>query len=110
MSSNDRQSRPPKDPRTDPSGWEEDLGDEDLEAETSKPEAVLPRPRQRPAATTILHYDDELIVVAKPAGTWLEPSEEDQPNVREQLQAAGAIRSDAPAWQFVYPLDVAASG
>ena len=110
MSSLDPSSKPARGRRNDPSSWEEELDAEDVPADAVESEEPGPRWPRRSAAVKVLYHDEEIIVAGKPPGIWIEHEIEDEPSVFEQLEAKGLIRSDAPAWHAVYPLDVGASG
>lgn len=58
----------------------------------------------------VLHADDDLLVVDKPAEVWLDDAPEDEPAVNAQLAALGLVNPAAPPPVAVLPLDFGASG
>jgi 23S rRNA-/tRNA-specific pseudouridylate synthase len=64
----------------------------------------------RSPSVEILHHDDDIILVNKPAGTWLTGGPDERPNVIEQLVAQGIISGDDQELHPAYPLDSDASG
>lgn len=70
-----------------------------------------PSPRRKPSkppALEILHQDERLVVVNKPAGMWPRHAIMDEPNVFETLGAKDGIDEDALA--NVYPIEPDVSG
>jgi len=65
--------------------------------------------RRRRHRIDVIHADDDLIVVNKPAGILIDEGFEDDPGVVDQLIAAGHASAD-DALHAVYPLDPDVSG
>lgn len=83
--------------------------DDDIEyiAERETSQGMIRRPGRWRIA--VIHQDDDLLVISKPAGVWIDQSPDDEAGVLEQLGAAGLLKDDADS-PFVYPLDPAVSG
>ncbi len=58
----------------------------------------------------VLHADEHLLIVDKPAGMWLGDAPEDEPSVEGRLATLGLVNRDGPPPAAVVPLDVQASG
>lgn len=61
-------------------------------------------------AIEVLHHDDDLILVNRPAGTWLEGGPGEQTSVAEHLAAKGVIAKTGDELHCVTPPDIDASG
>ncbi len=80
---------------------------EELDEETIKP-AVDAR-RTKRARMEVLHHDDDVAVLAKPPGLWMDVSPGEDSSVAEQLIQAGLLE-DGPDPMFAYPVDPPVSG
>jgi len=58
----------------------------------------------------VLHADEHLLIVDKPAGMWLGDAPEDEPSVEGRLAALGLLDRHGPPPAAVVPLDMQASG
>jgi 23S rRNA-/tRNA-specific pseudouridylate synthase len=95
-------SRPPSDST---GGDGSHLSDGRL-AEGGEGEERQPKRRTGPA---IIHQDESLILISKPAGQRVDDGDEDTPSVLDSLTSRGTVEEGA-ALEAVYPLDVGASG
>src|SRR5438105_286955 len=67
-------------------------------------------PAERPSRRRIevLHQDEDLLVIAKPPGVWIDESPEEHATVIEQLDSLELLQGSE--WTPAYPLDPAVSG
>jgi 23S rRNA pseudouridine1911/1915/1917 synthase len=80
-----------------------------IEADEAMDDGIDAPPRPRPPIE-VLHNDEDLLVIDKPAGTLIEEGFEDEPSVFEQLARGGLAPDEPGALNVVCPLDVEASG
>lgn len=80
---------------------------EELDEESDEPAVDARRPKR--ARMEVLHHDDDVVVLAKPPGLWMDVSPGEDSSVAEQLIQAELLE-DGPDPMFAYPIDPPVSG
>lgn len=80
---------------------------EELDEELVMPTEDARRPKRQ--RVEVLHHDDDMVVLAKPSGLWMDVSPGEESSVTEQLIQTGLLE-DGPDPMFAYPLDPPVSG
>lgn len=87
----------------------DEIEDEYEELDEESVEPGVEARRSKRARMEVLHHDDDVVVIAKPPGLWMDVAPGEDSSVAEQLIQAGLLE-DGPDPMFAYPIDPPVSG